>query len=151
MLTRLLLIVALALMLAGSVGGTPAEAAGGQVADCSFGTLQTDLQSGGDWYYTPGQCSSPIIFTSTITISNNASLTTEGGDITLDGNNSVQLFSVDGGVSLSLNDLTLSHGRTSCSSYDCVVFGGAIYNNGTVAITNSTLSGNTAECSDEYC
>jgi streptogramin lyase len=39
----------------------PTHAAGTQVADCTFATLQKDLQAGGDWYYTAGQCADSAI------------------------------------------------------------------------------------------
>lgn len=117
----------------------PTFAASQQVADCSFATLQTDLQAGGDWYYASGQCSSPITFSSTITLGANASLIAQGNDVTLDGGNSVQLFMVNSGVSFGLTGLTLSHGYSN-SNWN----GGAITNNGTLTITNSTLSGNSA-------
>jgi predicted outer membrane repeat protein len=115
-----------------------------QVANCSFFSLQNDLQYGGSYYYTPGQCPNPIPFTGTITIGQNASLTAQGNDVTLDGGGSVRLFSVSGGVSFGLTGLTLSGG--SVQNQDT---GGAIHNAGTLTITKSTLSGNYSWGSDE--
>jgi hypothetical protein len=120
----------------------PTDAAGTQVADCSFATLQTDLEAGGDWYYTPGQCTSPIVFTGTITISANASLTAQGHDITLDGGRTLTvdgggLFSVNAGTNFGLAGLTVSHGGGD--------FGGAFHNEGTVTITSATFSHNSSQ------
>jgi predicted outer membrane repeat protein len=115
----------------------PAYAAGSNVADCTFSTLQSDLQSGGDWYYTPGQCLSPIAFTGTITIASKASLTAKGNDVTLDGGGSNQLFVVNSGVAFGLTGVTLTRGSAT-------LFGGAIRNEGTLTITASTLSNNSA-------
>ena len=51
----------------------------------------------------------------------------------------VTVFTVNSGVTATLNNLTIQHGNTTSGS------GGGIYNNGgTVALTNSTLSGNSA-------
>jgi hypothetical protein len=115
-----------------------------QVADCSFATLQSDLQAGGAYYYTPGQCPNPIVFTGTITISQDASLTAQGNDIELQsqcpecgGEWRVQLFAVTG--SFDLSGLTLSWGS---DYYNPNEGGGAIYNAGTMTITNSTFHDN---------
>ena len=54
--------------------------------------------------------------------------------ITLDGGQGTQLFSVASGGKLALNDLTLHDGAGS--------EGGAIDNNGSLTVTDSTLSGN---------
>jgi predicted outer membrane repeat protein len=167
---RLLVAVLIALGTIGISAAQPTHAAGTQVADCSFATLQKDLQAGGDWYYTAGQCPSPIIDTSTISITANASLTAQGNDVTLDGGHTstiagVELLCVCGGSkpTLGLTGLTLSHGGSGAaagaiwnetgtvtitgstlSSNYSGSYGGAIYAGGPVTITNSTLSGNSA-------
>src|SRR5579859_3521447 len=92
---RLLIAVVLTLGLMMVQSAGPVHASAGQVADCTFSTLQSDLQAGGDWYYASGQCASntpanTITFTSTITISSNASLTSNGADIVLSGNSLVR-------------------------------------------------------------
>jgi hypothetical protein len=62
-----------------------------------------------------------------------------GQTVTISGNNTVQVAYVDSGAALTLNNLTIANG--SNSGFD----GGGIYNNGgTLTITNSTFSGNSA-------
>jgi CSLREA domain-containing protein len=70
------------------------------------------------------------------TISGNLTITgpTGGGGITLDGASTVELMQVASGATLTLRLLTLIGGASSQ--------GGAIYNNGTLTIANSTFSGN---------
>ncbi len=114
----------------------PTYATGQQVANCSFATLQSDLHASGNYYYVKGQCSSPIVFPSGITINGNTSLTVQGNDITLDGAGKVQLFYVSSSGGFGLTGLTLTNGGYSA--------GGAIHNAGTLTIANSTLSGNRA-------
>jgi hypothetical protein len=75
---RILGAAILALGISGLVAAHSTLASGTKIGGCSFGALQTDLKAGGDWFYAVGQCPSPIIFDSTITISANASLTAQG-------------------------------------------------------------------------
>ena len=70
----------------------------------------------------------------------NDDLTIDGGgqSITVSGNNSVQVLAVNTGKTLSLHNLTIVNGYSPN-------YGGGIYNqSGTVNVTNSTFSGNTA-------
>jgi hypothetical protein len=71
-----------------------------------------------------------------------ARVTIDGGTagVTVDGNNASRVLSVDAGVRARLDHLTLAHGKVQ----GVVVDGGGIYNNGTLALANSTLSGNSA-------
>ena len=83
---------------------------------------------------------SPVTITvsSTKTISASTSIS-GGGFVTLSGGGTVLVFVVNEGVTLNLHRLTIS-GRSPTA------YGGAIYNNhGTLTITNSTFSGNTAQ------
>jgi hypothetical protein len=61
--------------------------------------------------------------------------------ITISGNNASRLFMVDSGVSAALNNLVLNNGGGSNP-------GGAIYNAGTLTVSDDTLSGNAAPYSD---
>jgi hypothetical protein len=61
-----------------------------------------------------------------------------GGRITVSGNNASRVFQIDAGVRAELDGLTITHGRVTTSS------GGGIYNAGTLTVSNSTLSGNSA-------
>jgi hypothetical protein len=66
-----------------------------------------------------------------------AAVTIDGGaaGVTVDGNHVSGVFQADGGVTATLNDLTISNG------YNTDV-GGGINNGGTLTLTNCTLSGN---------
>ncbi|MCO5206950.1 MAG: hypothetical protein M9928_18215, partial [Anaerolineae bacterium] len=63
-------------------------------------------------------------------------ITLEGANQFIDGANSVQLFYVAGTGNLSVNQATLQNGTASS--------GGGINNDGTLAVNNSTFSGNSA-------
>jgi Bacterial Ig-like domain (group 3)/Right handed beta helix region len=56
--------------------------------------------------------------------------------LTISGNNAVEVFLVDGGVTASISDLTITGGTASA--------GGGINNNGSLALSDSVISGNTA-------
>jgi CSLREA domain-containing protein len=56
--------------------------------------------------------------------------------ITISGNNSVQVMSVNSGKILTIHTLTIANGKASN--------GGGIYNGGTLTVTNSTFSNNSA-------
>ena len=70
------------------------------------------------------------------------SLTIDGSgqSVTVNGADSFQVLQVNTGATLSLNSLTIAHGKPAAGILD----GGAIYDIGTLAITNSTLSDNSA-------
>ncbi len=89
----------------------------------------------------------PTVFATSQTITLNSPLTLSDASgttiingptagVTLSGGNSVGLFNVDVGVAATLADLSLIDGKSSA--------GGAIVDQGTLKITNSTLSGNTS-------
>ena len=87
--------------------------------------------------------SGTITLSSTLPAIANASpgsLTIDGSgqNVTVDGANSFQVLRVNTGATLNLNSLTIAHGNGGGSD------GGAIYDIGTLAITNSTLSDNAA-------
>ena len=69
-----------------------------------------------------------------------STVTVDGGSAnpTIDGGNAVRPFFVASGAKLSLNELTLTKGNTASND------GGAIRNQGTLEVSNSTLSGNTS-------
>ena len=79
-----------------------------------------------------------ITVTSTKTIS--ADTTIDGGSlITISGGNSVGVFSVNTGVKFTVQNLTIANGNSD--GHD----GGGIFNDGgTLTVTNSTFSGNSA-------
>jgi hypothetical protein len=74
-----------------------------------------------------------------MTISANTTIDGSGQMVTLSGNNTTKLFSLNSGIALTLNKLTVANGR------DAVHGGGAILNNGgTLTINNCTFSGNSS-------
>jgi hypothetical protein len=70
--------------------------------------------------------------------STTATITIDGGaaGVTVDGNKASRIFLVDSGVHAALNDLTISNGKAATYG------GGAIWNSGTLTVSNCTLSGN---------
>jgi hypothetical protein len=71
------------------------------------------------------------------TITDRAGLVIDGGgDVTVSGNNAVQVLEVAPKAKLDLRSLTVSDGSN--------IVGGAIFNAGTLKVTNSTFSGNRA-------
>jgi hypothetical protein len=75
-------------------------------------------------------------------ITNGAELTIDGGsaDITISGDNQHRVFLVDSGAKLTLRNLTVANGAASD--------GGGILSGGTLEVSNSTLSGNSASNGD---
>src|SRR5215208_3956091 len=73
------------------------------------------------------------------TITDGAGLTIDGGstNITISGANQVRVFEVGSDAKLTLSNLAVADGAVSDS-------GGAILNRGTLEVSNSTLSGNSA-------
>jgi hypothetical protein len=68
----------------------------------------------------------------------NSQITIEGAKHTLDGVSLYRVLSVSSNGTLTINNLTIANGYVSNSD------GGGMYNSGTVTITNSTFSGNSA-------
>ncbi|MFN5857624.1 MAG: FG-GAP-like repeat-containing protein, partial [Pseudanabaenaceae cyanobacterium] len=80
-----------------------------------------------------------ITLTSELSLNGDLTINGSGGDlVTISGNNASRVFTVGGGVNVTLNALTLIGGNAGGG------FGGGIYNNGTLTLTNSTLSNSTA-------
>ena len=68
----------------------------------------------------------------------------EGNGYTISGGNRWQIFYIDGGA-LTINDLTMTKGRVEDELLASIVSGGTIFNDeGTLSITNSVFSGNSA-------
>ncbi|MGI8687136.1 MAG: hypothetical protein ACR2M3_01030, partial [Thermomicrobiales bacterium] len=108
----------------------------------------------------------PIVVGSTLTLAQNVTIDGTGATIAVDGgytggNTGVQVFAVNSAVTASLNTLTIQHGKAgdgggilnnggtltvtnSTLSGNSATNGGGIYNNGTLTVTNSTFSGNSA-------
>jgi predicted outer membrane repeat protein len=74
-------------------------------------------------------CSGTIIFSSNLTITDTVVINANGNTVIFDGGDSTQLFAINGGASLTLNNITLQNG-----------INGAVSNAGTLTINNSTLT-----------
>jgi len=79
-----------------------------------------------------------IVLSSELTISRNVTIDGAGHAITISGNNAVRVFYVNTGVTFNLSNLTVANGKVSSGN------GGGIYNTGTLNVTNSTFSDNSA-------
>ena len=88
--------------------------------------------------FDPSLSGQTITLASQLAVADSAGLIIDGGsaNITVSGNDAVRVFEVRGGAKLTLNNLTVANGRGAA--------GGGIANLGTLAVTNSTLSGNSA-------
>lgn len=118
--------------------GLNARAAGGVVTNCSndaqFNSL---LPNGGTITF---NCGSALInLSSTKTISDDTTID-GGGQITLSGANTRQLFVVSGGAALTLRNIVLTNGSSSLD-------GGAIYNDGELILENTTIRDSRATAS----
>ena len=80
-------------------------------------------------------------------ISDRAGLTIDGGSaITISGNNQVRVIIVNNEAALTVQNLTITGGNASfdSSNPDSAYKGSGIYNQGTLAVSNSVLAGNHA-------
>src|SRR5712691_3034181 len=82
-------------------------------------------------------CSGDIKLASTLQIKGSMALDGSGQNVTLDGQNGVEVLKVNSGVSFTLNALTIAHGHTIWN-------GGGLLNDGMVSITNSTFVDNSS-------
>ena len=126
---------------------SPAQAAPFSVtntADSGEGSLRqaisdADAGAGEDTInFDPSLSGQTITLGSQLAVADSAGLIIDGGsaNITVSGNNAVRVFEVRSGAKLTLNNLTVANGRGAA--------GGGIANLGTLTVTNSTLSGNSA-------
>ncbi len=71
-------------------------------------------------------------------------LTIEGNDNTLTGGTNIRIFMIISGADVTINNLTMTGGQCNSGCPTVRSGGGGLYNMGTVTLTNSTLSGNSA-------
>jgi hypothetical protein len=126
-----LILILIALTLAIQV---PIARTAGTVATCDETNFDSALGGGGLVNFS---CSGTILITTQKLISVDTTIDGSGQSITLDGADFVQLFNVNAGVTLQLNNLTLTNGNGSAMGG-----GGVVLNHGTTIITNSTLTSN---------
>jgi hypothetical protein len=108
----------------------------GSVFPCTEQGIRLAIAVGGGPY--TFDCGGPqtVITGATIRIDNNAILEGEG-NLTVDANDTHLVFSVASGVTAELRGFTVSGGKAP--------YGGGIYNSGALTLTNSTVSGNSAQ------
>src|SRR5207244_10828267 len=111
----------------------------GTSARCTEAALNAWLPGGGSFDGTVTfACGGAATITVTSTKTISADTTIDGGSvITISGGNAVGVFSVNSGVTFTVENLTIANGHSTGS-------GGAIDNLGTLSVTNSTFSGNSA-------
>ena len=113
----------------------------GTSASCTEAALNAALAIGGNITFSCGASPVTITLTSQKAVAVNTSLD-GGGLVTLTGGGTTSLLSVNAGRTLALANLAISGGMTGGN-------GGAIYNAGTLSITDATFSGNVASRSND--
>lgn len=123
------------LMLLGWIG-LPPLTVDAAAYNCTEAGLDAALATGGDATF---NCSGPTTITigAMKTVAHDAHL--DGGNLlTISGGDTTRIFSVTVGISLTLENMTLSHGHATNGA------GGAIFNQGSLTIASATLRDNTA-------
>lgn len=109
----------------------------GTPASCTESALVQALAGGSSVTFNCGPALATIAITGPILI--NGSTTIDGGNlITLDGGSTNRIFLVNNGIGVNLRNISLVNGNAVNSS------GGAILNTGTLEISHSTFSNNSA-------
>jgi CSLREA domain-containing protein len=90
-------------------------------------------------YFALGEKAKIVLSSTLPTITDPSGLTIDGkkAKITVSGNDAVRVFEVGSGAEVSLRNLTVAHGKSGD-------FGGGVFNNGTLKVTKSTFSKNSA-------
>lgn len=141
------------------LAAAPSQAAG-PVTDCTFSSLLTALQGGGTVTLS---CDSTIVFTNTITITNDTTIDATGHSPVLSGNGTFRLFDVQSNVNFTLISVILTDGHaTGTNGVDGAdggnssgvggnghsatgggdAFAGAIYNLGNLRMTGCSIKSN---------
>jgi predicted outer membrane repeat protein len=140
-LVRVLATLALAVFTAPSSARALACVVGTGAGTCTDAALNACLPGGGSFTGTVTfNCGGAATITVTSTKAISADTTIDGGSlITISGGGSVGVFSVNAGVTFTVQNLTIANGSNSATGY-----GGGIYSQGTLTVTNSTFSGNSS-------
>ena len=113
----------------------------GTVLPCTEQGIRNAIAAGGGPY--TFDCDGPVVTEAEIVIDNDVILDGEG-DLTVDGDESHRVFAVAEGVAAELRGLTVTKGKGAYDVVDRYKRGGGISNEGTLTLTDSTVSGNTA-------
>ena len=127
----------------------PAHAADQVVTDCVNFTGPTDdtpitldeavnnaIATGGGTVTFACPAGTVIITNFEMNISINTVTINGGGNVTIDANNGNRIAYINGGATLNLQNITLRNGAS--------VFGGALYNDGTLSLSNVTVQNSNA-------
>lgn len=121
----------------GGAGSSPEVECVANLCPCSEGGIRAAIEEGLGLY--TFDCDGPTTVVTRDEIVIDRDVTLDGGaDLTVDGNQSHRVFSVPGGVTAELMGLTVANGRETDEH------GGGIRNEGTLTLTNSIVSGNSA-------
>jgi hypothetical protein len=140
LLPAVLIPALLMLVLAG--GATASAQVVTNTADSGPGTLRsaiTNAASGAVITFDPNLSGATITLSNTLTINTNLTIDASAlsGGLLINGNRAVTVFNVVSNITVFLNSLTITDGYSTN-------YGGGIYNNGTLTLTNCILSGNSA-------
>ncbi|HWY77172.1 MAG TPA: hypothetical protein VN281_16230, partial [Verrucomicrobiae bacterium] len=140
-------LLALAGLLAAPLASSSANLVVTNLADSGPGALRsalTNAASGAVITFDPSLSGATITLSNTLTINTNLTIDASAlsGGLQINGNGSVQIVNVASNITVFLNSLTITNGNyTNENSF---FGGGGIYNDGTILLTNCTLSGNSA-------
>jgi IPTL-CTERM motif len=134
-LSRLALRAALSAALVAGLTLVSAPKAHAAVQLCTEAGLDTALAAGGTNTFSCGAATT-IAVSATKTVSVSGTVLDGSGLLTISGGSARRVFTVNAGVTVTFQNLTIVNGNSGGAG------GGGIFNNGTVTISNSTLSGN---------
>ncbi len=109
--------------------------------DSGFGSLRDAIANAVSGDTINFSLAYPATITLASTLTMNTSLTISGpgaSNVAISGNNAVQVFSISGGTTVNISGVTIENGNSGGN------FGGGFENGGTLTLTNSTVSGNSA-------
>lgn len=151
--TVLVLVIALAFVASNGPSGNTARV---RAASCVVTSTMDDMTTSGTLrdaihQVTIGACDKAITFDTTVfataqtitlaqtlTLSHNITIQGPGAKLlTVSGNGTRMIFTVNGGIAVSLSSLTIAGGQSESD-------GGGIANNGTLSVQNCAFSGNNA-------
>ena len=110
--------------------------------DSGFGSLRDAMANAasGDTINFSLAYPATITLASTLTINTNLTISGPGAsNVAISGNNAVQVFSIGGGITVNISGVTIQNGSAPGYTY-----GGGFENGGTLTLSNSTVSGNSA-------
>ncbi len=126
----------------GGAGGD-GVACEGTVCPCSEAGIRAAIAEGGGPFTFACDGPTTVVTKATISIDNDVILNGEG-ILTVDGDEAHRVFSLPAGVAADLHQLSIRRGRAPGVQFSVEGYGGGIFSGGTLTLTNSTVSGNSA-------